>query len=142
MHYFLIQNKIEPAMTANGWSNMVEEELLPPTAGDDRQLKLPMAGQACPPRGLLPMMTSRDSHCSYTSAAVCVCKCKRRTSGKLVMKTLRASYSAANGWPADLRTIVEPDADPDMAICRTLCRFEPADDVMALNCSWWCERRK
>ena len=32
-----IQNKIEPAMTANGWSNMVEEELLPPTAGDDRQ---------------------------------------------------------------------------------------------------------
>ena len=25
------------AMTANGWSNMVEEELLPPTAGDDRQ---------------------------------------------------------------------------------------------------------
>ena len=46
-------------MAANGWSNMVEEELLPPTAGDDHQ-------------------------------AVRVCKCKRRTSGKLVMKTLRA----------------------------------------------------
>ena len=142
MHYFLIQNKIEPAMTANGWSNMVEEELLPPTAGDDRQL--PMAGQAfrdCPRRGLLPMMTSRDSHSSYTSAAVRVCKCKRRTSGKLVMKTLRASYSAANGWPADLRTIVEPDSDPDMAICRALCRSKPGDDVMGLNCSWWWQRR-
>ena len=140
MHYFLIQNKIEPAMTANGWSNMVEEELLPPTAGDDRQL--PMAGQACPRRGLLPMMTSHCSHSWYTRSAVRVCKCKRRTSGKLVMKTLRASYAAANGWPADLRTIVEPDSDPDMAICRALCRSEPGDDVMGLNCSWWCLRRK
>ena len=46
------------------------------------------------------------------------------------MKTLRASYAAANGWPADLRTIVEPD--PDMAICRALCRSGVGDDVMAL----------
>ena len=34
------------AMTANGWSNMVEEELLPPTAGMTAK------------RGLLPMMIS------------------------------------------------------------------------------------
>ena len=34
------------AMTANGWSNMVEEELLPPTAGDDRQ-RLVRPCQAC-----------------------------------------------------------------------------------------------
>ena len=128
-------------MTANGWSNMVEEELLPPTAGDDRQL--PMAGQAClrdcPRRGLAPMMTSRCSHSSYTSAAVRVCKCKRRTSGKLVMKTLRASYATANGWPADLRTIVEPgpNSDHGMTICRAVCRSETGVDEMGLNCSWW-----
>ena len=31
-------------------------------------------------------------------------KCKRGISGKLVMKTLWASYEAASDWPADLRT--------------------------------------
>ena len=76
-------------------------------------------------------MTSHCCHSWYTCAAVRVCKCKRRTSGKLVMKTLRASYAAANGWPAELRTIVEP-RDPDLAICRVLCRSEPRDDVMGL----------
>ena len=125
-------------MTANGWSNMVEEELLPPTAGDDRQL--PMAGQAfrdCPRRGLLPMMTSHCCHSWYTCLAVRLYMCKRRTSGKLVMKTLRASYAAASGWPADLRTVVEPDPDmADMAICRALCRSEGSDVVMGANCSW------
>ena len=37
-------------MTANGWSNMVEEELLPPTAGDDRQWLDGCSGMppACP----------------------------------------------------------------------------------------------
>ena len=73
------------------------------------------------------MMTSHCSHSWYTTAAVRVSKCKRRTSGKLVMKTLRASYAAANGWPADLRTIVEPD--PDKGICRALCRSEGGNQL-------------
>ena len=57
------------------------------------------------------MMTSHCCHSWYTCLAVHLCMCKRRTSGKLVMKTLRASYAAASGWPADLRTIVEPDPE-------------------------------
>ena len=63
---------------------------------------------------------------------------KRRTSSKLVMKTLRAAYAAASGWPADLRTIVEPDPE---AISRALCRSEGGDDVTGIDCSWWCLRR-
>ena len=57
------------------------------------------------------MMTSHCCHSWYNCLAVHLSMCKRRTSGKLVMKTLRASYAAANGWSADLRTIVEPDPD-------------------------------
>ena len=77
-----------------------------------------------PRRGLLPMMTSQSCHSWYTSAAVRLFMCKRRSSGKLVMKTLRASYASGNGWPADLRTIVEPD-DHD-AICRARRKSEGA----------------
>ena len=38
------------AMATNGWSNMVEEELLPPTAGDGRQ-RPPMAANSWPNNG-------------------------------------------------------------------------------------------
>ena len=73
------------------------------------------------------MMTSHSSHSWYTCAAVRWCLWKRKASGKLVMKTLRASYARSNGWPADLRTIVEPD--PDKGICRALCRSEGGNQL-------------
>ena len=62
---------------------------------------------------------------------------KRRTSNKLVMKTLRAAYTVANGRPADLRTSVEPDP---VAICRALWTSEGGDDVTGCNFSWLCVR--
>ena len=82
------------------------------------------------------MMTSHCSHCSYNgvtygSALQAMLRTfARATCAKFLRKTLRASYPN-NGV---LRTIVEPD--PDMAICRALCRSEPDDDVMGLDCSW------
>ena len=47
------------------------------------------------------MMASHCYHSWYRCLAVHVYIYKRNTSGKLMMKTLRASYAAANGWPAD-----------------------------------------
>ena len=87
------------------------------------------------PRGLLPMMMSHASHSSYNSLAVRLYMCKRRTSGKLVMKTLRASYAAANGWRAAFRTIVELIPE---AFCRARCRSGGRVDVMGVIRSWWC----
>ena len=81
------------------------------------------------------MMISQSSHSSYNSLAVRLSMCERRTSGKLVMKTLRASHAAANGWPAAFRTIVELIPE---ALCRALCRSGGRVDVMGVICNWWC----
>ena len=83
------------------------------------------------------MMISQSSHSSYNSLAVRLSMCERRTSGKLVMKTLRASYAAANGWPAAFRTIVELIPE---AFCRALCRSGGRFDVMGVICSWGCRQ--
>ena len=83
------------------------------------------------------MMMSQCSHSSYNSLAVCVHMCKRRTSGKLVMKTLRASYASANGWRPAFRKIVKlfPEAH-----CRALCRSGGRFDVEGVICSWGCRQ--
>ena len=86
------------------------------------------------------MMISHSFHSLYNCLAVRLSlqhlyMCKRRTSGKLVMKTLRASYAAANGWRAAFRTIVELIPD---AFCRARCRSGGRVDVMGVIRSWWC----
>ena len=125
-------------MTANGWSNMVEEELLPPTAG------MTANGWS----GTPPFWPLANDDFALLPHLVHLCS---RALVHHQEENLRQAddedvagfiYAAANGWPAAIRTIVEPDPDgPDVAICRALCRSEGDDDVMGLNCSWWCLRR-
>ena len=81
------------------------------------------------------MMMSHSCHSSYNSLAVRLSMCERRTSGKLVMKTLRTSHAAANDLPAAFRTIVELFPE---TLCRALCRSGMRIDVMGVICSWWC----
>ena len=117
---------------------MVEEELLPVAGWHDHQrlVNAQFPDEHPPPRcGLLPMMISHACHSSYNCLAVRLYMCKRRTSGKLVMKALRASYAAANGWPAAFRTIVELIPE---AFCRARCRSGGRVDVMGVIRSWWC----
>ena len=83
------------------------------------------------------MMISHACHSSYNSLAVRLYMCKRRTSGKLVMKTLRASYASANGWRPAFRKIVKLIPE---AICRALCRSGGRFDVMGVICSWGCRQ--
>ena len=84
------------------------------------------------------MMISHSHHSWYNSLAVRLSMCKRRTSGKLVMKTLRASYAAVNDWPLAFRTIVE--LIPEAFCCRALCKSGGRVDVMAVICNWWCRQ--
>ena len=72
-------------MTANGWPGMPPAW---PLANDD----------------------FRCCHSWYNCLAVHLSMCKRRTSGKLVMKTLRASYAATNGSLQELLPILAPQS--------------------------------
>ena len=87
------------------------------------------------------MMVSHCNHWAYTSAAVQVHMRTRRISGKLMMKTLRDSYSATNGWPDALLKIVELvkccGAHGDGENCRACAKEFRMPDVTGRSCNWW-----
>ena len=67
----------------NGWSNMVEEELLPPTAGMTINGWSMSNAMSTSRYGLLPMMMSHSCHSWYNCLAVRSCMYKRQTAGEL-----------------------------------------------------------